>query len=171
MSRKRFRQAIAWLITGSIVAIVVIGLLFAIVRSLLVGQLNETSDHSIAGVTRIETELQRLIIDAQRFAVSDPAMPPDALRMRADILFSRVALAETGDMRGLLDPLPQYRETMARLRDYLSATDALLSHAAPPASAGTEIARLGLDLQPLLSDITFAATQRAGELRTEARQQ
>ena len=169
MNRRSLRRAAVGLLVGAGLVAILLGLLFLVVRDLLVDQIGDANDNTLWGIAQVEVDLLRLINDAQLFAASDPAMPLDQLRERADIFYSRVNSAQTGDQGRFLSRLPDYAAVMEGVRDYLADVDRLISIDNPPPWAGTTIAHRGLSLLGGVHDFSLAATHFANDTRAAQR--
>jgi signal transduction histidine kinase/DNA-binding response OmpR family regulator/HPt (histidine-containing phosphotransfer) domain-containing protein len=169
VNRRSLRRAAIGLLVGAGLVAVLLGLLFLVVRNLLVDQVGDANDNTLWGIAQVEVDLLRLIADAQLFAAGDAAMPLDQLRERSDVFYSRVNSAQTGDQGRFLAQLPQYPKVMGELRDYLVDVDRLISVDNPPPWAGTTIARRGFALLSGVHDFSLAATHFANEARAAQR--
>jgi len=169
VNRRSLRRTAVGLLVGAALVAVVLGLLFLVVRDLLVEQVGDANDNTLWGIAQVEVDLLRVVADAQRYAAGDPAMPIEALRERVDVFFSRVANAQTGDQGRFLAQLPDYPAVMGGLRSYLASIDRLLEPDEPAPAAGRDIAGQGLALLGGVHDFALAATHFANDARAASR--
>ncbi len=154
----------------AIAAAVALGLIFIVVRGLLLARMDEPSDTAIWSTTQTEIDLLRLVVESQQFAQDGADTTLDHLRERVDILFSRVTVLESGDLRKRLSGLGEYAPLLAALRSYLSAADQELAAEKVTPAAGARIAESGLALRETVHDFTQLAADEIRRGSDAARQ-